>query len=105
MRRWLALGAAVSGLAACASAAPETELRVLVKLAQPSSDTAAIARLVSSRAGVAARYLGSSSLAWHALVLPCSGAAECDGMLQRLRSDRVSLQAVERDERKRIVSP
>ncbi len=106
---WAAAGlvasAAMMGLAACATAVPETELRVLVKLAQPSGDAAAIARLVSSRAGVTARYLGSSSLAWHALVLPCSGAAECDALLQRLRSDRAAIEAVERDERKRIVSP
>ncbi len=91
-------------LAACA-ATPETELRVLVKLAQPSSDAAAIARLVSGRAGVTARYLGSSSLAWHALLLPCAGTSECDALLQRLRADRVAIEAVERDERKRIVSP
>jgi hypothetical protein len=105
MRRWLVWAAATVGLMACATEVPETELRVLVKLAQPSTDSAAIARLVSSRAGVTARYLGSSSLAWHALVLPCGGAAECDRLLQRLRADRAALEAVERDERKRIVSP
>lgn len=91
-------------LAACAVAAPEADLRVLVKLTQPSSDSAAIARLVSSRAGVTARYLGSSSLAWHSLVLPCSGG-ECEAVLQRMRADAVAFQAVERDERKRIVTP
>ncbi len=96
---------ATAWLAACAVAAPEADLRVLVKLAQPSTDSAAIARLVSSRAGVTARYLGSSSLTWHALVLPCSGVAECEAVLQRLRADAVAFQAVERDERKRIVTP
>lgn len=96
---------AMSWLAACAAPLPETELRVLVKLAQPSSDSTAIARLVSNRAGVTARYLGSSSLAWHALVLPCDGTSACEALLQRLRTDRVAIDAVERDERKRIVSP
>lgn len=96
---------AMTWLAACAAPLPETELRVLVKLAQPSSDSAAIARLVSNRAGVSARYLGSSSLTWHALVLPCSGTSDCEAVLQRLRADRVAIEAVERDERKRIVTP
>jgi hypothetical protein len=97
--------AALAGLAACAGAVPQTELRVLVRLARPSSDSAAIARLVSDRAGAPARYLGSSSLSWHALVLPCDGAAECDALLQRLRAERGAIDAVERDERKRIVTP
>ena len=97
--------AALAWLSACAAPAHETELRVLVKLAQPSSDTAAITRLVSSRAGVTARYFGSSGLAWHALRLPCDGAADCEAVLQRLRADRGAFEFVERDERKLIVKP
>ena len=96
---------AMAWLSACAVPAQETELRVLVKLARPSSDAAAIARLASDRAGVPARYLSSVSLTWHALMLPCSGTSECDALLQRLRSDRAAFEAVERDERKRIVTP
>jgi hypothetical protein len=103
--RGVPLCAALTWLAACAAPLPETELRVLLQLAHPSSDSAAIARLVSNRAGVTARYLGSSSLSWHALVLPCSGADECEAVLQRLRTDRAAFEAVERDERKRIVTP
>lgn len=105
-RAWLAPAcAALAWLWACAAPAPETELRVLVKLAQPSSDTAAITRLVSSRAGVSARYFGSSGLAWHALRLPCDGVADCEAVLQRLRADRGAFDSVERDERKLIVKP
>lgn len=96
---------ATAWLSACVVPAQETELRVLVKLARSSSDSAAIARLVSDRAGVTARYLGSISLTWHALTLPCSGASECDALLQRLRTDRAAFEAVERDERKRILTP
>jgi hypothetical protein len=92
-------------LCACAAPVHETELRVLVKLAQPSSDTAAITRLVSSRAGVTASYFGSSGLAWHALRLPCDGAANCEAVLQRMRADRAAFEIVERDERKLIVKP
>ena len=101
---WAPLCAAATWLAACATPAPATELRVLVKLARPSSDSAAIARLVSDRAGVTARYLGSSSLTWHALVLPCSGASDCEAVLQRLRADRIAIEAVERDETKRMLT-
>jgi hypothetical protein len=95
----------LGGLTACAAALPQTELRVLVKLAQPSTDSAAIQRLVSERAGVAARYLSAASPHWHALVLPCGGAIACEALLQQLRADRGAIAAVERDERKRIVSP
>lgn len=97
--------AAIAWLCACAAPPPETELRVLIKLAQPSSDTAAITRLVSSRAGVTARYFGSSGVAWHALRMPCDGAADCEAILQRLRADRRAFEIVERDERKLIVKP
>lgn len=96
---------ATAWLSACALPEQETELRVLVKLARPSGDRAAIARLVSDRAGVTARYLSATSPAWHALALPCSGATECDALLQRLRADRAAFDAAERDERKRIVTP
>lgn len=78
---------------------------MLVKLAQPSSDTVAITRLVSNRAGVTARYFGSSGADWHALRLPCDGAPDCEAVLQRLRAERGAFQIVERDERKLIVKP
>ncbi len=104
MRHLLAGAALVWWLAACAATPPDTELRVLVKLAQPSTDSVAIARLVSDRAGAAARYGGSVSLSWHSVVLTC-GASDCETLLRRLRADPAAFSAVERDERKRIVSP
>jgi hypothetical protein len=92
------------GLAACAATPQDTELRILVKLAQPSTDSVAITRLVSDRAGAPARYSGSVSLVWHSLVLPCA-SIDCETLLQRLRAEHTAFSAVERDERKRIVSP
>ncbi|MFZ2649562.1 MAG: hypothetical protein WA210_05595 [Burkholderiaceae bacterium] len=83
----------------------QPELRVLVKLAQPQADTSAIARLVSNRSGVTARYLAASSPTWHALALQCASASECEAALQRLRDARTAFDGVERDERKRIVTP
>ena len=91
-------------LAACA-AEPSSPMRLLVKLAQPSSDPAAIASLASRAAGVPARYLAASSPHWHAIALDCDGPLQCEAALERLRADRAVFDAVERDERKRIVTP
>jgi hypothetical protein len=97
--------AALVGLTACAAPAAPPELRVLVRLAQPAGDAGSIARLVSGHAGVAARYVAPASGAWHALALRCGGVADCENALQRLRAERAVFDAVERDERKRIVTP
>lgn len=97
-----------SGLvAACAneSTAAQSPLRLIVKLAQPSEDGAAIARQVSRSAGVPARYLAATSAAWHAVALDCDSARACEAALERLRADRRNFEAVERDDRKRIVTP
>ncbi len=97
-----------SGLvAACANetTAPKSPMRLIVKLAQPSEDGAAIARQVSRSAGVPARYLAATSAAWHAVALECDGAKACEAALERLRADSRHFEAVERDERKRIVTP
>ena len=100
--------AALAALAACstpaAEADPGAEMRVLVKLAQPSGDAAAITRAVEQAAGTPTRYLASSSPHWHALALHCGAPAECEAALQRLRADR-AFEAVQRDERRRIVTP
>ena len=96
---------ALTTLAACTTPAPAAELRVLVQLVQPASDPVAIARLVTHSAGVEARYLAASSASWHALALQCGRPATCDTALVRLRADRSAFEAVERDERKRIVTP
>ena len=94
-------------LAACATEASDAyaALRIVVKLARPSEDGVAVARMVSRSAGVPARYLAATSGAWHAVALNCASASACEGALQRLREDRTNFSAIERDERKRIVTP
>lgn len=94
-------------LAACAAEpVPATSgMSVLVKLAQPAADAGAVAAQVSAAAGRPARYLSSSGGDWHSVYLRCDGAADCDALLQRLRADSTRIAAVQRDERKRIVSP
>jgi hypothetical protein len=82
-----------------------TAMRLIVKLVQPSEDRAAIERLVSQSAGVPARYLAATSAAWHAVALDCDGTSACEAALTRLRADRRHFEAIERDERKRIVTP
>jgi hypothetical protein len=96
---------AAIALAACAAppsaaaTAPEFDVRVLVKLAHPSDDTAAIAAEASRHAGVPVRYAASVSSAWHALSLRCPDAAACDAAIGRLRQSGVYA-AVEPDARK-----
>jgi hypothetical protein len=94
-------------LAACAADLPlaASPMRLLVKLVQPTSDPTAIAALVSRGAGVPARYIAASSAQWHAVGLECETARDCESALARLRADRGVFEAVERDERKRIVTP
>jgi hypothetical protein len=94
-------------VAACANetTAPQSPMRLIVKLSQPSDDGAAIARQVSQSAGVPARYLAATSALWHAVALECDGAKACEAALERLRADSRHFDAVERDERKRIVTP
>ncbi|MEO8524645.1 MAG: hypothetical protein ABI460_08005 [Caldimonas sp.] len=75
-------------------------VRILVKLTRPTGDHAAIAAEASRQAGVAAKYAASVSAAWHALVLHCSDAAECDLAITRLQQASGSYEAVERDGRK-----
>jgi hypothetical protein len=72
---------------------------VLVKLAHPSDDTAAIAAEASRQAGVPVRYGAAVSSAWHALSLHCPDAAACDAAIVRLRQSSVYT-AVELDARK-----
>jgi hypothetical protein len=95
----------VFALAACASPAPAApaEVRVLVQVAAPAGDALRIAEAVGRASGVPARYLGASGGDWHALALVCADA--CDAAVERLRADRVRFPAVQRDERKRIVTP
>ena len=97
---------AVLSLSACTSVpAPATEMRVLVQLAQPLADPARIADTAARSSGKPVRYLAASGSGWHALMLSCGDAAGCEGALQRLQADRDRFLAVQRDERKRIVTP
>ena len=104
-----AVTALLSGVLVAACAAEPLvgsgPLRLLVKLAQPSDDAAQIARFASQGAGVSARYLAATSGLWHAVVIECNSPRECNAALERLRADRTHFEAVERDERKRIVTP
>ena len=102
-----AAAVAVSALSACAAPAERAvstgapvEVRVLVKLARPSQDTAAIAAEASRQAGVPASYAASVSAAWHSLNLRCVDAAACDAAVARLRRASAVYEAVELDGRK-----
>jgi hypothetical protein len=93
-------------MSAALSPAPSSfELRVMVKLVQPESDPDAIAAKVAAAAGTRARYLSATSPQWHALALVCAGPAPCDAAMQRLSDNKALFEAVQRDERKRIVTP
>lgn len=95
----------VLALAACAAPAPQApaEVRVLVQVAPPSGEPLRIAESVGRASGVPARYLGASGGDWHALALVC--ANDCDAAIARLRADSARFPSVQRDERKRIVTP
>lgn len=114
MRKPLFAAAAISmtWLAACAAPVPtaapalaSAELRVLVKLATANADTDAIAAQVSAAAGTNARYLAASSPQWHALALRCADVQSCEAAYLRLSANRAAFEVVQRDERKRIVTP
>ena len=96
----LAMLAGCVAPAATAADAP-VAMRLLVELAQPSTDADALAREAAAAAGVPVRYLAAAGARWHALALQCASAPQCDSALQRLRSDTSTYAAVERDERKR----
>ncbi len=98
---------ALLALGACASEppAPAVGMGVMVKLAQPSADPTVIATMVSDTSARPARYVSATSTAWHAVAVACRGPADCELALRRLREDTTHFEAVQRDERKRIVSP
>lgn len=106
---WVLGVSALATMAACATptgdAQASGETRVLVKLVQPSTDTAAITRAVEQAARVPARYVASTSPQWHALALRCGSSDACEAALDRLRAERATFEAAQRDERRRIVTP
>jgi hypothetical protein len=83
------------------AAVPSRGLQVLVELIAPSDDGAQIAAEASRISGVAVRYVSATSSQWHALLLECATAADCEAALQRLREARDVYLAVQRDERER----
>jgi hypothetical protein len=96
----------ILALGACASPSePASEVRVLVQLAQPLDDAARIVDDAARSSGRSVRYVASSGSGWHALALGCAGADDCEAAVQRLRADRSHFLAVQRDERKRMVTP
>ena len=101
--RGLATTLALLALAACASA-PATEMRLLVQTAEPLGDAGQIAAAASRSSGRSVSYVAPSGSGWHALTLSCGGASDCEAALQRLQADR-RFAVVQRDERKRIVTP
>ncbi|MEO5883217.1 MAG: hypothetical protein ABIQ06_12435 [Caldimonas sp.] len=101
-----AAAAAAGALSACAApvAGPANgpvEVRLMVKLLQPSQDRAVIAAEVSRVAGVPASYGSMVSSSWHALSLRCADPSTCDAAIGRLRQARGSFEAVELEGRKR----
>jgi hypothetical protein len=108
--RWTAAMACLlaGSLVACADgradglavAAQPASLRVMVKLVHASEDANAISAEASRIAGVPVSYAAATSQAWHALVLHCATAAECDTALARLRGANATYQTVEIDSRK-----
>jgi len=100
----LAAAVAAAALTACAAPAEAgsggVDVRILVKLVQPSADTATIAALASREAGVPAHYAAAVSTQWHALSLHCPDAAACDAAIARLRLARGVFESIEPDARK-----
>jgi hypothetical protein len=86
--------------AVAAASAPTFDARMLVKLARPSVDAAAIAAEATRQAGVPVAYAASVSAEWHALILHCPDAAACDAAITRMRQSG-SYADVEPDARKR----
>jgi len=98
--------ATAGALSACASpaaapATPPVEVRLMVKLTQPSQDAAGIAAEVGRVAGVPASYRSLVDATWHAVSLRCTDPAACDAAIERLRQARASFEAVELEGRKR----
>ena len=102
---------AASVLTACAETpptdAPEAtpSIRVLVKLASPSTDRKAIAAEASRQAGVPVRYAAAVSPQWHALLLPCADSMACEAAFAGLQKADSPYLAVERDDRKSAAKP
>ncbi len=96
---------ATGALWACAvpaSQAPEAgiDVRILVKLARPSQNAAAIGAEAARQSGVSARYAKPMSAVWHVIVLRCVDVDMCDAAIARMRQARDVYEAVESEGRK-----
>ena len=80
------------------------DLRVLVHAVPPLAEPAQIVDVAARSSGRDVRYLTGSGGGWHALALACGGTDDCDSALRRLGAEP-RFSAVQRDERKRVVSP
>lgn len=95
---------AAGALSACAApASGGVDVRIVVKLTEPSKDMTAIAEEATRRAGVPATYAAGVDPIWHALVLHCVDAPACDAAVLRLREASNVYATVERDGRKRAL--
>lgn len=97
-------------LAACAGPAPSprmaaNDVRVLVRLVQPSSDSRAISAAASQQARVPVTHAAAASPTLHALALHCDSAAQCDSAIERLRNASAVYAAVEIEGRKQKATP
>jgi hypothetical protein len=101
--RGLPLIPAIVALSACATA-PATEMRVLVQTAAPLGDAALVADAAANGSGRKVSYIAPAGSGWHTLALSCHAPSDCDDALRRLQADR-RFAVVQRDERKRIVTP
>jgi hypothetical protein len=72
----------------------------MVKLVHGSEDAAAIGAEATRIAGVRVTYAAATSPVWHALALHCTGTAECDAAIARLRAAAGVYQTVEIEGRK-----
>lgn len=104
---WWCLSTLALGACAAEPSAHEGQggLRVLVQLAQSSADEAAIAAQAGAASGRVVRYVAATSERWHALAIRCADELDCEAALGRLRADTTHFASVQRDGRKRVVSP
>lgn len=80
-------------------------LRVLVKLAAPTTDGGAVAAEAARWADVPVRYAAAISPQWHAVNLRCRDDTSCAAAFEKLRRAGGTYLAVERDDRKRAPKP
>ncbi len=100
----VAAALAATVLSACAApAASGIDVRIVVKLNEPSKNMTLIAEEATRRAGVPATYVAGVDPTWHALSLHCADALACDAALLRMRQASSVYASVELDGRRRAL--